>query len=74
MLIHQRNWLEYIAKMLTHLATIFIQDVAEAEHALIGTLVKDKCSDGHQGIEPATRLIDGFTDKVSGIRRLEFFN
>ena len=60
--------------MLTHLATIFIKDVAETEHALIRTLIKDQSSNCHQRVEPAASLIDCFADKVGRISSFKLFN
>ena len=74
MLIHKRDRFEDVAEVLTHLATIFIQDMAEAENALIGAFIEDKSSDSHQGVEPAASLIDRFADKVGRISSFELLN
>ena len=53
--------------MLAHLATIFIEDMAQAENRFVRRFVKDQGANSHQRVEPATCLIDRFSDKVSRI-------
>ena len=74
MLIHERHWFKHIAKVLTHFAAIFIENMSQAENALIRTLIKDESSDSHQGVKPSASLIDSLTDKVSRVGRLKFFD
>ena len=59
--------------MLTHLAAIFIQDMSQTEHVLIGGLIEDQGTDRHQGIEPTASLINRFTNKISGIGGFKLF-
>ena len=70
-LIHQRNRLEHIAKMLRHLATLLVKDVAEADDVLVRGSIEYECADGHQRVEPAAGLIDCLADEVRWVHRLE---
>ena len=58
--------------MFAHLAPILREDVAQAQHVAIRGLVKHQGSDSHHGVKPATGLIDGLTDEVTRVVRLEF--
>ena len=58
--------------MLAHLASLIIKNVTEADHVLVGRLIKDQGADRHQGVKPASRLVDGFGDEVRWIRGLKF--
>ena len=57
--------------MLAHLAAVLGQDVAQAQHVLVGGLVEDQGADGHQGVEPAAGLVDGLADEVGRVGALE---
>ena len=47
MLVHQGHRLQDIAEVLTHLPTVFVEDVSEAEDASIGGLIEDEGSNRH---------------------------
>jgi hypothetical protein len=74
MFVHEWDWFQNIAEMLAHLATVFVQDVAEAQHVLVRRLVKDQGANCHQGVEPTTGLVNGLTDEVSRVASLEKFD
>ena len=71
MLVHQGHRLQDIAEVLTHLPTVFVEDVSEAEDASIGGLIEDESANRHQGVEPTSGLIDCLTDEVGWIRGVE---
>ena len=51
---------------------VLVEDVAEADDVLVGGLVEDESADGHEGVEPPARLVDGLADVVGGVARSEF--
>ncbi len=74
MRVHQGDGFEHVAEVLTHLATVFVQDVAEANDVLIRRFSEDKGPDGHQGVEPTAGLIDRLTNEVGGVLLRELFH
>ncbi len=71
MLVHERDRLEDVAQVLGHLAAVLGEDVAQADHVLVGRLVEDEGADRHQRVEPAARLVDGLRDELRRVALLE---
>ena len=72
--VHQRDRLQHVAQVLAHLAALGVQDVPQAQHVAVRRLPGDQSADGHQGVEPATGLIDGLTDEVRRVGGLELLD
>ena len=53
--------------MLTHLAAIFIKDVAKAENRFVRALIEYQSTDCHQRVEPAASLVDRLGDEICGV-------
>ena len=48
-----------VALALAHLLALAVEDVPQAEHALVGAAALDERGDGEQAVEPAAGLVDG---------------
>ncbi len=70
-LVHQRDRLQDVAQVLGHLAAVLGEDVAEADHVLVGRLVEDQGANRHQRVEPAAGLVDGLGDELRRVPALE---
>ena len=60
-----------VALALAHLLALVVEDVAQAEHALVGAAALDERGDGEQAVEPAAGLVDGLADEVGREALLE---
>ena len=68
LLIQNRPRIDGVAAAFAHLLSIGCHDELKAEAVFIGRLVVKERACRQKAIEPAARLIDGFGDKISGIR------
>ena len=57
--------------MLAHLAAVLGQDVTETDDVLVRRLPEHQGADGHQRVEPPTRLVDRLADVLRRVRPLE---
>ena len=62
-----------IAKRFRHFLALAIENMAQRKDIFEADLIVEQGADGMERIEPATGLIDGFTNIVSGILIFEFF-
>ena len=69
--VHQRDRLEDVAQVLAHLAAVLGEDVAQAQHVLVGALLEHQRADRHQRVEPAARLVDRLADELRRVGGLE---
>ncbi len=69
--VHERDGLEDVAQVLAHLAAVLGQDVAQAQHVLVGALLEHQRADGHQRVEPAAGLVDRLADELGRVGGLE---
>ena len=58
--------IHHVTHVLRHLVTFGIEHETRRNHILKGYRVEDHRSDGMQGEEPTTRLVDTLVDKVTG--------
>ena len=60
-----------VAEVLAHLAAVFVDDVAQAEHRLVRGPLERERAHRHQRVEPATGLVDRLADVVGRVGGLE---
>ncbi len=60
-----------LPERLGHLASVAVDEVAEAHHGPVGRGVEEQHALGHQRVEPPARLVDRLGDEVGGEALLE---
>ena len=67
------DWVWVVLQALGHLAAVLRLYEAVTDEVFEGGLVEERRGEHHEGVEPATGLVDTLGDEIGGKRRLEAF-